>query len=163
MRIPVSGPRNSHAWVLIDDEDFPRLPSYLRLDRKGRPNAMVYQGKINGRSRFKETAIARLILGVYGDDSIEVDHINRDPLDNRRANLRLVLPGGHGRNAQNRRSHKGSMSQYRGVSWDRTKGKWIARVYVHGRNVNLGRFDDEDEAGRVAKEYRLRHMAFATD
>ena len=162
MRIPITGAGDSAAWTLIDDEDFSLLPHSLKLDRKGTVVGRVYEGRrVNGHSRFREVRIPRLILGVDGDSSVEVDHINRDPLDNRRANLRLVPS--RGANAQNVRSHRDATSRYRGVSWDRTKRKWKARVWLNGRNVSLGSFDDEAEAGRTAREYRLEHMPFAID
>ena len=161
VRIPVTAKSGEAAWILIDREDFPRLPISLRLDKKGRPVAQIYVGRQGGRSRSRLAFLSRIILDVDGRTDVEVDHINRDPLDNRRANLRLVPA--RGANSQNVSSHRDSKSRYRGVSWDRTKSKWIARVWLNGRNVNLGRFDDEAEAGEVARAYRLEHMNYAID
>ena len=150
MRIPVTG-HGTHAWVEIDRGDFVRLPKSLRL----------WRGRAWGRVHGQEFGLARILLGVTDDASVEVDHLNRNPLDNRRVNLRLVPAGGP--NSQNVSSHRDSRSCYRGVAWDKTRNKWVARVWMNGRNVTVGRYDDEMEAGRAAREYRLAHMQYARD
>lgn len=92
-----------------------------------------------------------------------VDHINGDPLDNRRSNLRIVTMV---ENAHNRRDRTGVTSRYRGVSWylDKRKpkpyGRWRVQVMVEGKRKFLGLFTDEDEAGRVAAAYYAEHMPY---
>lgn len=92
-----------------------------------------------------------------------VDHINGDPLDNRRENLRIVT---YAQNAHNRKDREGGTSRYRGVSWWADKrrphlpGKWRAAVMVNGKLNFLGFFDDEDEAGRVTAAFYAEHMPY---
>ena len=93
-------------------------------------------------------------------DGRMVDHIDRNGLNNRRNNLRIV---NHAENMQNRPSHAGSSSRYRGVYWDRSRQKWRAKIVLQGKTIRLGRFDSEDEAGAVAMTARLRLMSFSTD
>ncbi len=40
-------------------------------------------------------------------------------------------------------------NKYRGVSWHRTKRKWRVKLKSHGRDLNLGRFDNPETAARV--------------
>ena len=40
-------------------------------------------------------------------------------------------------------------SKYRGVSWDKIYSQWRASIKVAGEMVNLGYFDDEQEAART--------------
>lgn len=101
----------------------------------------------------------REILGLSVGDGIEVDHINRDRLDNRRANLRI---GGHPENAQNVPSRAGS-SVYRGVAWDTSRKKWQAYVRVNGKSIGLGRFQHEEEAAAAALAGRRQYLPYATD
>lgn len=78
------------------------------------------------------------------------DHINGDPLDNRRCNLRIVSV------AQDRRNHRRSRayrSRFPGVSWNTRQGKWYARTTV-GKRVFLGAFDNERDAGLVVEAWR---------
>ena len=93
----------------------------------------------------------RYILGLKQSDAAEVDHLNRDRLDNRRANL---LPGTRGDNMRNRSSFRGSTSRYSGVYRVRDGNVWRATVKVEGRRHNLGRFADEDDAGRAVAAFR---------
>jgi hypothetical protein len=46
----------------------------------------------------------------------------------------------------NQRKQGGTTSQFRGVSWDITRGKWQAKISVAGRTVMLGRFVREEDA-----------------
>jgi hypothetical protein len=70
----------------------------------------------------------------------QVDHINRNKLDNRRANLRPCTPQ---QNMQNK-SLVSAKSGFKGVTPDR--GKWKAYIEVGGRHINLGRYDTPEEA-----------------
>ena len=80
-----------------------------------------------------------------------VDHINRNGLDNREANMRNCT---RLQNLQNR-YWKAGRSQYRGVS---PQGdKWMALVGYNGETIYVGLFEDEVEAARARdrKAYEL--------
>lgn len=108
----------------------------------------------------KTIYLHREILGLTVGDGLEGDHKNRNKLDCRQGNLRVVTPA---QNNQNLSSHAGSTSRYRNVSWSTFYDKWIVQVQVAGRKHFVGRFDDEDEAGAAAQAFRLAHMSHATD
>jgi len=48
-------------------------------------------------------------------------------------------------------------SGYLGVSWDKTRQKWIAYASIDGKMKNLGRFDDVEIAAETARQARLKH------
>lgn len=100
----------------------------------------------------------RELLSLTGDASVDVDHIDGSPLNNRRSNLRILPKGG---NAQNRRNSAGSSSQYRGVHWN--KGRWKACIWSNGKLHYLGRFTSEEEAAEVARKARAALMPYATN
>lgn len=79
----------------------------------------------------------------FGDlpDGMFVDHIDGDPLNNRRGNLRVVTKAQNAANAATR----GGVSQYRGVYRTRN-GKWASQIAKEGRRTCLGTFEDEREA-----------------
>lgn len=77
-------------------------------------------------------------------DDMVVDHINGDPLDNRRSNLRICT---HAQNLANGRSHRDSTSKYRGVSYRPREGTWRAQISVgNQRSKFLGQYRTEEEA-----------------
>lgn len=78
------------------------------------------------------------------------DHINRNRLDNRKSNLRIVT---HDVNARNANAQKNNTSGYRGVSLARG-GKYVAQISVGGKAYHLGRYDTAEEAykARLAGE-----------
>lgn len=80
----------------------------------------------------------RFLLGP-APEGMEWDHINRDKLDNRRANLRAVTGSVNQRNKWNRSDNS---SGFRGVSWLKQREKWEAYIQAGGRKRHLGLFTD---------------------
>jgi hypothetical protein len=115
--------------------------------------------RVNGRPRTVK--LHRALMGLTYGDGFEVDHIDRNPLNNRRNNLRVVPSKAAQR--QNLSSYAGSSSSYRGVGWDKNRAKWQARIKVRGKLIYLGHFDDEADAGRAALAARARLMPYAVD
>ena len=72
-----------------------------------------------------------------------IDHKNHNRTDNRLSNLRLTNWQG---NSQNMSSMSGNKSGLRGVSFDVSRGKWLAKIHVAGKTINLGRFSDKHTA-----------------
>lgn len=81
---------------------------------------------------------------------LEVDHINGDRLDNRRANLRIVTPA---QNCQNRKkAKKNATSKYLGVSWNSLERKWRASI---GPKRFAGWYKTELEAAKAYNRVAL--------
>ena len=84
--------------------------------------------------RGKPIRLHRLILGLEEGDKIWVDHRNRNGLDNRRENLRLVTPS---QNAQNTGVTSRTTSGVRGVTYERPRKRWRATGTIAGVTENL--------------------------
>jgi hypothetical protein len=154
------------AWAVIDVEDYERLVAF---DWHLKGNGYVVRnvphpaGGRNRHGRIRQTQLSlhRAVMGLRFGDPPKVDHRDHDPLNNRKSNLRI---GTHAENLQNRRgANRGSSSKYRGVSWDREKRKWIAYGTLDGKFNYLGQYDEEEEAGKVAADWRREHMPFTND
>lgn len=70
-----------------------------------------------------------------------IDHINGNGLDNRIENLREAS---HTENILNSSKRKNTSSKHKGVVL--TKGRWVARITVKRKQINLGTFLTEKEA-----------------
>jgi hypothetical protein len=145
------------AVALIDAADAERVLAHRWcLDGAGYATRNVQLP--NGKRTM--LLLHRFLLGLEHGDPREVDHENRNPLDCRRSNLRIATTALNGQN-RSAAGNRGSSSRYRGVTWDKRTGRWKAIVCMGARTHNLGRFDDEAEAARVAADFRAQHMPFA--
>jgi hypothetical protein len=77
-------------------------------------------------------------------DRIYVDHVNHDPLDNRKQNLRLCTCSQNAANGVGRPEKR--ISKYKGVGWRASIRRWYAQIKTGGRCKKLGYFEDEDLA-----------------
>ncbi len=84
----------------------------------------------------------RLILSA--DKTQQVDHINRNGLDNRRDNLRFATPS---QNIYNRGLQENNTSGFMGVVWNASANKWQAQIGVNNRLKYLGLFLTKEDAG----------------
>jgi hypothetical protein len=108
---------------------------------------------INGITYQKTEVIWFLYYGEWPKKHI--DHINRDPYDNRIANLRLASYAENNRN----RSDKRSLGQ-RGVL--HVKNRWVARITVNKELIQLGSFKTFIEAKAAYDKAQLEyHGEFA--
>jgi len=154
VRLPV---RDKHgatvAHALVDEADAPRLVSarWHFRNAEGYLATRLPGGVVE--------ALHRVVMGCTPGDGLVVDHVNGDRLDNRRENLRFVTTA---QNAQNQGSRGGS-SRYRGVTWDRARGRWLAQACLDGRVHHLGRFESEVAAASAATEFRAVHMPYSEE
>jgi len=72
-----------------------------------------------------------------------VDHVDGDPSNNTIVNLRWRTPS---ENGANRGSAKNSTSQFKGVSYYKTTGKWQSQIKFNKKNLHLGYYSTEKDA-----------------
>lgn len=95
----------------------------------------------NGTTKNRKTHyLHRFLLNVKGR-KIQVDHINRNKLDNRRANLRLCTQQ---QNSGNMKQPKGKLGK--GVRKASRSSRFIAVIKVGGKSIYAGTFDTVQEA-----------------
>ena len=114
----------------------------------------LYNGYIRICINYKRYPAHHLVwLYIYGVFPIkQLDHINHNPSDNRIENLREASQK---TNSQNASKSKKNTSGFKGVSWDKEKNKWRARIRINNKNVHLGYFVCLLDAARVYDEKAL--------
>lgn len=115
----------------------------------------ITQVRHNGRN--VKLYLHKLILAPR--QGLHVDHINRNPLDNRVSNLRLAT---YSQNMANRGAFRGCSSQYKGVRFHRRENKWEARIQANKKPIWLGNFESEIDAALAYNEAAQKyHGEFA--
>lgn len=88
-----------------------------------------------------------------------VDHIDGNPLNNRRSNLRLAFQG---QNRANSRISRNNKSGYKGVYWRKDMKTWRAQIRKDKVIIHLGYFNTPEEAHQAYCEAAVKyHGEFA--
>jgi len=142
---------------------------------------VTWKKRVSKYSRVKIGAIAgsigtkgyRRITFASGEESVHriaflmyhgylpefIDHIDRDPMNNRINNLRACTATENKRNVG---PQKRNTSGYKGVSWNKRDSVWQAGIRINGRSKNIGTFKCKHEAARAYnKAAGIHHKEFA--
>ena len=84
----------------------------------------------------------------------ETDHINRDKLDNRRENIKIVPAH---RNRRNHKIQSTNKSGFNGVYWNKQNKNWVAQITVKHKTIFLGSFDDIRQAQITRLDAEVRY------
>lgn len=109
-------------------------------------------GRVSGRYNKKPIRLHKLITNT--DDSVIIDHINCDPRDNRKCNLRIANKQTNG---INRRHNKNNKLSIKGVC-STSSGKYFARIMIDGKNIYLGSYDTVDEAKKAREDAEVMYF-----
>lgn len=126
---------NTNEKFYFDLEDFDKIKNICWSVTTNK-NGYKY---LHGRDNGKLIKMHKLIV-----DYDLVDHNNRNPLDNRKSNLRYASKA---ENNQNHKLRKDNTSGVSGVSWDKKSSKWVARININtNQRISLGTYSNFNEA-----------------
>lgn len=136
---------NTNEPILFDLEDYDKIKDYCwyisfhnnKKDKRVRTNIRDCNNK-------RTTLFMHKL--IMPNDFMVIDHINRDPLDNRKSNLRICTQ------AQNTYNRKGNGGIYKGVQKRKYDGKWIASIGYNGSHYYIGAFDTPELAALAYNE-----------
>jgi len=138
---------NSKKFVIVDSDDYRRTDS--------REWFLDHYGYVRATDPPQEK-IEHFLKG-NPPKGLQWDHEDRNPLNNRKRNLRLSTPS---QNSCNRGLRRDNKSGFKGVFW-RGK-KWIAYIKIRGKRIHLGTFEDRIKAAMTYdKAARKLHGKFA--
>jgi hypothetical protein len=140
---------NTDAKFLIDDIDYEVVSKYCWYETK--------EGRLMTRlSKNEQIFLHRLLMFGLSAKHTEaiVDHINRDPHDNRRCNLRQCS---YKENSYNASVSSNNASNILGVSWYKPGNKWRVYICPDGKFISLGYYDTLEEAAKVRKEAERKY------
>ena len=147
--------------------------AYISIKGKERTYCMIDKEDVDRCKNFgiwsltKAGYVANCKSGKYihrfimnASEGIEVDHINRNPLDNRKCNLRFATSSQQSFNQKVRRDNT---SGHRGIYWDTERSKWHVKIQCQDSRFDK-RFDLYEDAVAYADEiYRNLHGDFLNE
>jgi hypothetical protein len=139
----------TRGYVAIVDDCDADLASlkWHSTSMRGSRSTKVYASRSNNVKPRKKLTIHRVIaeriVGRVLKTGEQVDHINNDGLDNRRANIRVCSQS---ENMRNRRVNKNNESGFKGVTFHKRLKRWQAQIQFDSKNVFLGLFSTPEEA-----------------
>ncbi len=86
--------------------------------------------------------------------SYTIDRINNDK-NYERGNLRWSSKSTQARNT--RRIYKHNTSGFRGVTYDKSRNKWIAKISINNKTIGIGRYRIKLDAAKAYDEYIITH------
>ena len=128
-------PLTKNQWAIIDIEDYEKVSANKWFAYLCKSSGTYYARAgilVDGKRTIK--GLHQVIMNA--PKGFVVDHINGDPLDNRRCNLRICTQED---NKINRCIYKNNTSGYKGVS-KHANGKWQSEITKNGKSKYLGLF-----------------------
>jgi hypothetical protein len=131
-------------YAIVDDEDYFRVSViswFAKVSSNGKTARAV--GNIKG----KKVPMSRFLLNATAGSV--VDHIDGNPLNNQKKNLRICSQS---QNLMNQRVRDDNSSGVKGVSYHKQSMTWHAYIQVNGKRKNIGFFYSKDEAISARRE-----------
>lgn len=120
--------------MLCDIKDWEDLKSCYWTERHGYAVACKYHNQI---------LFHRVVMRV-ADPTVQIDHINGNRLDNRKLNLRVCS---NQENSMNRYKNSNNSSGYKGVYFDKDRGKWRGAIQYNRKSIKSPkRYNTPEEA-----------------
>lgn len=138
---------NTNREFYFDLEDFDLIKDYCwseHIGTTGYSRLEAWSSETGGMLRMTELLSKE-----------KHDHIDRNPLNNQKANLREVTLH---ENARNHSKYKNNTSGIIGVSWDKSQNKWLSYICMNGKTVKLGRYTNIYDATVARLNAEIKHF-----
>lgn len=134
-----------NARAIIDIEDIQKVS-----DKKWNT---IQNNYVATKINKKVVLLHRLIMDC--PNNMEVDHKNRNPLDNRKCNLRICTSQ---QNSFNTGMFSSNSSGHKGVYFDKSRDKWVAQIMVNEKKIFLGRFIRIEDAIKAREDAEFKYF-----
>jgi len=117
-----------------------------------------YVGLYNGKGVCKRFYI-NVLMGITflnhnhdGGNTMVVDHIDNNPMNNVIENLQIIST-----RMNTSKDKKNTSSKYTGVCWSKKHNKWKSQIQLNGKHLSLGLFVSEKEASEYYENAIVSH------
>jgi len=142
----IDSPKYGKHEVEIDDEDWSKVQRYTwHVTYHHNKKVKAVTTNIKGKS----VKLHKFLTGFS-----LTDHIDNNPLNNKKSNLRECSQKENTRNfSLSRRNTTG----YKGVHWDKNRNKYQAYIQQDGKRKHLGRFENIIDAAQAYNKAALKY------
>jgi len=164
-KIELKRKNKESIWTIIDLDDLERVLAFpytwhsyhkKRLQNNYYVMATEHLGFDEHHVWRSRTVYLNVFIGNPNNiPNKNVDHINNNPLDNRKCNLRITDVCDNTKNRKSRNTN--NKSGYRNVCWLKQQKRYVVQLMINGKNTRLAYFKDVDEAGTYAKAMRQKY------
>ena len=140
--------------VLVDNEDYEMISKHnWSISHRNYVTRNIFTPMVKGKRKHWKVYMHRQIMKVNGESII--DHINGNELDNRKTNLRICTQR---ENSYNSKISKNNTSGFKGVTWRKSRKKWVAQIMYKRKGYGLGYFTDKIEAAKAYNEAAKKYF-----
>ena len=139
---------NTKKEFYFDLEDYDKIKDYCWIEDIGITGYSSVRARVPGENI--KVIMNWVILGEKW-----YDHINRNPLDNRKENLRKVT---RTENNRNRTISKNNKSGVVGVLWNSRNNNWRVRIMVNKKSIEIGQFLNKEDAIKARLEAEFKYF-----
>ena len=139
---------NTNKEFYFDLEDYDKIKDYCWIEDIGMTGYSSVRARVPGENR--KVIMHWVILGEKW-----CDHINRNPLDNRKTNLRRTTRTENNRNCT---ISKNNTSGIIGIYWNKRNKNWRSSITVNKKRIELGSYKNKDDAIRARLEAEIKYF-----
>lgn len=139
---------NTNREFYFDLEDYDKIKDYCwveKVDSKGY-SILEAHDPVHKNKNIK-------MLHLLGFKNY--DHKNRNPLDNRKENLRQATQQ---ENVRNSSINKNNTSKFIGVSWSKRNNKWRAYITIDYKQIHIGLYADKEDAIKARLNAEVKYF-----
>jgi AP2 domain len=145
-------PLTQNQIAIVDAEDYDWISQWNWYALWNLKIKRFYACRMAPQSQF--IYMHRLVMKAR--DGEYVDHIHQEEtLNNRKENLRTCT---HGQNMANRGAQRNNSSGFKGVSWDKSRGLWVAQIMVNKKHIGIGRYETKEAAAKAYDDAARYHF-----
>lgn len=137
---------NTGNEFYFDLEDYDLIKDYCWFEHADTNNYHVLRTR---DPKTKKHITMHVLLGYKNHD-----HIDRNPLNNRKTNLRKAT---HIENTRNRSLPSHNTSGVIGVTWHCRDFHWKSRITINSQRINLGSFVNKEDAIKTRLTAELKY------
>ena len=141
--------KNCKNPAIIDAEDYDKVKDFYWTAMRGN----YIRSQSYKHSRVGHLLLHRLIMNA--DNNVQIDHIDGNPLNNSKSNLRFATSQ---QNSFNRSKSTKNTSGQTGVSWIERDKCWRAYITVSKKLHHIGCFKTKEDAIKAREDAEIKYF-----